>query len=213
MLAAMTLALAHGYPAPPFSPLFYATIATIIPVLFLAITLQGDTYKTLLRTYSAAWRRLFAAIVGAVIPAVLGGKFVWRKIVALPILIALGALAEGVALTILIAGVGGEIVALLSLLDGRNIVPPAVDFLAATALVAVIALSLLSAYYAVLFKAVILPLSRLWWFVCLSLLREKDVDPDELAALLTQLGQEDKPAPAKPAATGTPTEPGTADSV
>jgi hypothetical protein len=49
MLAAMILALAHGHPAPAFNGLYFATIATIIPVLFLALAVQGGSYDGLLR--------------------------------------------------------------------------------------------------------------------------------------------------------------------
>lgn len=40
MLTAMPVALAHGHPAPAFNGVFYATVATIIPVLFIAIAVQ-----------------------------------------------------------------------------------------------------------------------------------------------------------------------------
>lgn len=58
MLAAMTLTLAHSHvaaaisyttpPPPPYNPTLYATAATIIPVLFLAIGVQSDTYKVII---------------------------------------------------------------------------------------------------------------------------------------------------------------------
>lgn len=48
----MTLALAHSNAAPPFNGLFYATVATVIPVLFLAIALQGGTYRQLMDAHS-----------------------------------------------------------------------------------------------------------------------------------------------------------------
>ncbi len=42
--------LAHTVSAPPpFNGLFYATAATIIPVLFLAIAVQGRGYESLLK--------------------------------------------------------------------------------------------------------------------------------------------------------------------
>jgi hypothetical protein len=41
---------------PPFNGLFYATAATIIPVLFLAIAVQGRTYENLIKTFSDAFR-------------------------------------------------------------------------------------------------------------------------------------------------------------
>jgi hypothetical protein len=39
-------------PAPPFNGLFYATAATIIPVLFLAIAVQSRGYQDLLNVYN-----------------------------------------------------------------------------------------------------------------------------------------------------------------
>lgn len=45
----MTLALAHGHAVPAFNGLFYATVATIIPVLFVALA-AGRPYEGLLRT-------------------------------------------------------------------------------------------------------------------------------------------------------------------
>jgi heme O synthase-like polyprenyltransferase len=53
MLAAMTLVLA----APAFNGLFYATAATIIPVLFLALAVQGATYRDLMAAAQAARKR------------------------------------------------------------------------------------------------------------------------------------------------------------
>ena len=52
----MILALAHGHAAPAFNGLYYATIATVIPVLFLAIAVQGTIYQDLIKgaTKSAA---------------------------------------------------------------------------------------------------------------------------------------------------------------
>ena len=47
--AGTSLVLAHGHhAAPAFNALFYATIATIIPVLFLAAAVQGRAYQDLL---------------------------------------------------------------------------------------------------------------------------------------------------------------------
>jgi hypothetical protein len=50
-------ALAHAAPAPAFDGLFYATTATIIPVLFLALAVQGRTYENLMTTFTDAWPR------------------------------------------------------------------------------------------------------------------------------------------------------------
>jgi hypothetical protein len=49
MLAAMSsLTLAHTA-APAFNGLYYATVATIIPVLFLALAIQGNDYEELVK--------------------------------------------------------------------------------------------------------------------------------------------------------------------
>jgi hypothetical protein len=42
--------LAHAAASPPFNGLFYATTATIIPVLFLAIAVQGRGYENLINS-------------------------------------------------------------------------------------------------------------------------------------------------------------------
>jgi hypothetical protein len=107
MLAGMTslTSLAHGTiaAAPAFNGLFYATAATIIPVMFLALAVQGSLYNDLLK-----------ASVGAL------GRFNARSGDASPRRRALRAwtasiLASGAAITILIFGVTGEIEALVSL--------------------------------------------------------------------------------------------------
>ena len=47
--------LAHTVQAPPpFNGLFYATAATISPVLFLAIAVQGRGYESLLKVVSSS---------------------------------------------------------------------------------------------------------------------------------------------------------------
>ena len=43
----MTLALAQGHPAAPFNADFYSVAATVIPVLFLALTFQGSAFRQL----------------------------------------------------------------------------------------------------------------------------------------------------------------------
>jgi hypothetical protein len=61
MLAGMKLAtLALGAHAatpapPPFNGLFYATVGTIIPVLYLALAVQGTTCADLLKTAARAF--------------------------------------------------------------------------------------------------------------------------------------------------------------
>ena len=50
-------ALAHANPAPPaFDATYHATIATVIPVLYLASALQGPAFETLLRSALNAGR-------------------------------------------------------------------------------------------------------------------------------------------------------------
>lgn len=46
--------------APPFNGLFFATAATVIPVLFLAIAVQGRGYEELLNLFAAVSRRRHA---------------------------------------------------------------------------------------------------------------------------------------------------------
>jgi hypothetical protein len=57
MLTTMPAALAHAPAAVPFNANFYITAATVIPVLFLAIAVQGRTYENLLKAFSDAFRR------------------------------------------------------------------------------------------------------------------------------------------------------------
>lgn len=59
MMTAMIslVALTHAATAPAFNSLFFATAATMIPVLFLAIAVQGTTYQDLVKAYLAANRR------------------------------------------------------------------------------------------------------------------------------------------------------------
>jgi len=65
-------ALAHTAAAPAFNGLFYATAATVIPVLFLAIAVQGNAYETLLR----AWQITFRLVLGAAFRGISLGFFV-----------------------------------------------------------------------------------------------------------------------------------------
>src|SRR5262249_44735457 len=55
MTSLATLAtLAHAAPAAqPFNATFYATVATVIPVLFLALAVQGRLYEDLLKPQAA----------------------------------------------------------------------------------------------------------------------------------------------------------------
>ena len=107
MLAAMSslASLAHAAraAAPPFNGLFYATAATIIPVLFLAIAVQGPLYGDLLKTSAATLRRFREHKAGSSPP-----RLVLRLWIG-------SVLASGAAVAILIVTVGGEIEALVSL--------------------------------------------------------------------------------------------------
>jgi hypothetical protein len=107
MLAAMSslASLAHGARAadPAFNGLFYATAATIIPVLFLAIAVQGPLYGDLLKASDAALRRFREHKAGSSPP-----RLVLRLWIG-------SVLASGAAVAILIVTVGGEIEALVSL--------------------------------------------------------------------------------------------------
>jgi len=57
MMRAMTLALAHAA-APPFNTDFYATVAAVIPVYFLALILQTPVFEGLLQDTEEATERL-----------------------------------------------------------------------------------------------------------------------------------------------------------
>ncbi len=107
MLAAMSslASLAHeAHPAAPaFNGLFYATAATIIPVLFLAIAVQGPLYGDLLKASDAALRRFREHRADPSPP-----RLVLRLWIG-------SVLASGAAVAILIVTVGGEIEALVSL--------------------------------------------------------------------------------------------------
>jgi hypothetical protein len=107
MLAAMSsLAfLAHEAraAAPAFNGLFYATAATIIPVLFLAIAVQGPLYGDLLKAFDAALRRFREHKAGAS-----PRRLVLRLWIG-------SVLASSAAVAILIVTVGGEVEALVSL--------------------------------------------------------------------------------------------------
>jgi len=103
MSSLVSLAHAARPAAPAFNGLYYATAATIIPVLFLAIAVQGPLYGDLLKAFDAALRRLREHRAGSS-----PRRLVLRLWVG-------SVLASGAAVAILIVTVGGEIEALLSL--------------------------------------------------------------------------------------------------
>jgi heme A synthase len=68
----MILALAHSHLAPAFDAgLFFATMATIIPVLFLAIAVQGTLYQGLMKAAGRAAEKTQTAKAFALL--ILGG--------------------------------------------------------------------------------------------------------------------------------------------
>jgi hypothetical protein len=97
----MTFSLAHAVKAQPFNGLFYATCATIIPVLFLAIAVQGSTYDDFLKSMARAFKRSDDLRAGPWLP------FLTRWIIALIMVAA--------AITVLISACVGEVRALLAL--------------------------------------------------------------------------------------------------
>ena len=104
MLAGMSLALlARDAATPAFNGLFYATAATIIPVMFLALAVQGSLYNDLLKASVEALGRFTTRS---------GDRSSRRR--ALRAWTA-SILASCAAITILIFGVTGEIEALVSL--------------------------------------------------------------------------------------------------
>jgi hypothetical protein len=111
MLAGMsslaTLAEAGHAKAPEFNAIFYATVATIIPVLFVAGALQADTYAKLIETSTAAWRLY---LTSNVLREEIKAAIIFTATLSIPIVI-------------LVYGVWGEIQALLDLYLQRPIGP------------------------------------------------------------------------------------------
>jgi hypothetical protein len=125
----MSVALAPAQHALPFNAVFYATIATIIPVLFLAIAVQGRLYEDLIKAGVSAleWPRsakqrrqalgrIFGAwiascvlffLIVAILVSGIGGEIQailaldWRRPVGNP-----SAAAQGVILLTVVAGIG-----------------------------------------------------------------------------------------------------------
>jgi hypothetical protein len=132
MLAAMSslASLAHEAHtvAPAFNGLFYATAATIIPVLFLAIAVQGPLYGDLLKASGATLRRFREHKAGAS-----PRRLVLRLWIG-------SVLASSAAVAILIVTVGGEIEALLSLNAERAYGDPHAAIAAAVLLTAAAAI-------------------------------------------------------------------------
>lgn len=107
MLAAMSslASLAHHHAtAPAFNGLFYATAATLIPVLFLALAVQGGMYEYLLRRADNATSYQQKTIGAPFIQQLAGGAAGIA-----------GGMAQAIAYAILVFGVGGEITAIRAL--------------------------------------------------------------------------------------------------
>jgi hypothetical protein len=125
----MSLALAAARHALPFNTVFYATIATVIPVLFLAIAVQGRLYEDLIKAGVSAleWPRsmkhrrwvlgrllssaiaaiVLLSLIAAILVSGIGGEI--QAILALDWLRPVGnpsAAAEGVILLTVVAGIG-----------------------------------------------------------------------------------------------------------
>jgi hypothetical protein len=84
--------------APPFNDTFYAAAVTVIPVLFLAIAVQGNLYTDLLKFgHEAAWRSTDRPLLNRIADGLVGGG------------------ARIIAMLILLYGVVGEVSGLLAL--------------------------------------------------------------------------------------------------
>ena len=89
--------------APPFNDVFYAAVVTVIPVLFLAIAVQGNLYTDLLKFgHEAAWRSPDRPVLTKIANSLAGGG------------------ARIVAMLILAYGVVGEVSGLLALYWRRS---------------------------------------------------------------------------------------------
>jgi hypothetical protein len=191
----VTLASAQASSALPYSPDFYVAIATVIPVLLLALALQGDTYKNLLTIHESAMRRGLAAAV----------KLKLRGLLMLPVMLVGASYAQTAALVILFAGLGGETAALWSLCYGRNIVAPGLVLAAAVTLVAGIGLTLLWAWAKAAFRPYA-PLYRAYFKLVGSVLRGKQATPADVVGLLKYLDADAEPVAAAAVGTDAPKE-------
>jgi hypothetical protein len=191
------LASAYATSNPPYNPNFYIAIATVIPVLFLALALQGDnTYKNLLAIHESVMRRSLAA----------AAKRKLLGLLMLPWMLTSASYAQIAALVILAAGLGGETAALWSLCYSRNVVAPGLVLAAALTLTAGIGLTLLLAYA----KAVMspyAPLFRAYLNLVRDMLKGKRVTYADVIGLLKSLDPDAEPAATPPAPTVTVTEP------
>jgi hypothetical protein len=100
-------------PIVPFNATFYATAATVIPVLFLAIAIQGQTYQHLLEYYMAGLRSYRAEMRELRV----SGKLTLRRVFAS------GPAVQGpgcLGALVLAAGIFGEIDAMIALYQQRT---------------------------------------------------------------------------------------------
>jgi hypothetical protein len=111
MLASMILALASSHAAPAFNGLYFATIATVIPVLFLALAVQGGSYDGLLRLALRTGRGQRSGEYPVRFPAAGRGSVSLRQ---------LPRIMMGIAVLILVAGFWGEADSVLSLYLQRD---------------------------------------------------------------------------------------------
>ena len=125
MLAAMILALAHGHAAPAFNGLFYATVALILPVLFLALAVQGTMFEDLVK---------IAARRAQAYKATIRDEAAQRKLSARTLLgvTFLAGTPGAVAVAILLYGTLGEILAVIALYQQRAAGPTGLIVLLAT---------------------------------------------------------------------------------
>ena len=101
----MILALAHGTSpaAPVFNGLFFATAATVIPVLFLALAVQGHVVEDLIKPATEAIRNYWAPPESRKpIPEGIRGAWV-------------GSISLLLAQIVIFAGGGGEILSFIAL--------------------------------------------------------------------------------------------------
>jgi hypothetical protein len=127
MLTGMSLiALANTAPA-PFNANIYIVAATVIPVWFLAITVQGPQYSDLLKVTAGNYARILERIADSSTPARATGPWI------------VGALATGLAMVILTVGVIGEVEALVSLSRQKAFGDPVTPVIAAVLLTLVAA--------------------------------------------------------------------------
>lgn len=101
----MMVALAHSHVAAAFNVAFYSVAATVIPVLFVAIAVQGALYEKVLKSSGGLLQRAMADIPGA-------GS---RQLAAVT---AVGT-AVSVAVLVIAFGVAGEITAITALARQR----------------------------------------------------------------------------------------------